>query len=235
VDADTLFREGRLSEAIDALNQSLREDPTNLKSRLFLFELLCFSGAFERARKQLSAVTAADPEAAVSIAWYQEAVRAEEQRQEMFRKGEWPDEGDSPGSVSGTLNGNPFDDLRDADPRIGPRLEVIVGGRYTWMPMEHLANLRIEPPAKLRDLFWARGELKASDALGGYGGDALFPVMTPLAWQHPDEAVRLGRITEWVELESGGEIPVGQKMLLVDGEDFPLLEVRELVIATPDR
>ena len=103
------------------------------------------------------------------------------------------------------------------------------------MPLEHLANLRIEPPAKLRDLFWARGELKASDALGGYGGDALFPVMTPLAWQHPDEAVRLGRVTEWVELESGGEIPVGQKMLLVDGEDFPLLEVRELVIATPDR
>ena len=36
MDADTLFREGRLSEAIDALNQSLREDPTNLKSRLFL-------------------------------------------------------------------------------------------------------------------------------------------------------------------------------------------------------
>lgn len=235
MDADTLFREGRLSEAIDVLNGVLREDPTDLTSRLFLFELLCFSGSYDRARKQLSAVITADPEAAVATAWYQEALHAEEQRQEMFKKGELPDEGDSPGPVSGTLNGEPFDDLRDADPRIGPRLEVIVGGRYTWLPMEHLSSLRMEAPTKLRDLFWARGEIKAAETLGGYGGDALFPAMTPLAWQHPDEGVRLGRVTAWIEVESIGEIPVGQKMLLVDGEDFPLLELRELVIATPGR
>jgi protein involved in temperature-dependent protein secretion len=150
VNADTLFREGRLSEAIDALTGALRQDPTDLKSRLFLFELLCFSGAYERAGKQLGAVITADPEAAVATAWYAEALHAEEQRQSMFKTGELPDEGDSPGSVSGTLNGEPFSDLRDADPRIGPRLEVIVGGRYTWLPLEHLAHLKIEPPAKLR-------------------------------------------------------------------------------------
>jgi type VI secretion system protein ImpE len=125
--------------------------------------------------------------------------------------------------------------LRDADSRIGLRLEVIVGGRYTWLPFEHLAHLKIEEPKKLRDLFWARGELKAGEVLGGYGGDALFPALTPLAWQHEDDAVRLGRITEWIELDTGEERPVGQKMLLVDGEDFPLLEVRELIINTPDR
>ncbi len=235
MNADTLFREGRLSEAIDALTGALRQDPTDLKSRLFLFELLCFSGAYERAGKQLGAVITADPEAAVATAWYAEALHAEEQRQSMFKTGELPDEGDSPGSVSGTLNGEPFSDLRDADPRIGPRLEVIVGGRYTWLPLEHLAHLKIEPPAKLRDLFWARGELKAGEALGGYGGDALFPALTPLAWQNPDEAVRLGRVTEWIELESGEERPEGQKMLLVDDGVFPLLEVRDLVINASDR
>lgn len=235
MNAEELYREGRLAEAIEALNGVLRQDPTDLKNRLFLFELLCFSGAYERARKQLSAVITADPEAAVATAWYQEALRAEEQRQEMFHKGELPDEGGSPGPVSGTLNGRPFEDLRDGDSRIGPRLEVIVGGRYSWLPLEHLARLTMEPPAKLRDLFWARGELKAGEALGGYGGDALFPALTPLAWQHPDEAVRLGRVTEWIETDSGEERPVGQKCLLVDGEDFPLLEVRELVIDTPDR
>lgn len=235
MNADTLFREGRLTEVIEVLNGALREDPTDLKSRLFLFELLCFSGAYERAGKQLNAIITADPEAAVATAWYQEALRAEEQRQEMFKKGELPADGDSPSAVSGTLNGEPFEDLRDADARIGPRLEVIVGGRYTWLPLEHLAALRMEPPAKLRDLFWARGEIKTGEDLGGYEGDALFPVMTALAWQHEDDAVRLGRVTEWVKLESGEEIPVGQKMLLVDGEVFPLLEVRELVIGTPER
>jgi len=31
-------------------------------------------------------------------------------------------------------------------------------------------------------------------------------------------------------LDGGGEAPVGQKLLLVDGEEFPILELRELEI-----
>lgn len=235
MNADTLFKEGRLTEAIEALNQVLRGDPTDVRSRTFLFELLCFSGGYERARKQLDAVTTADPESGLSAAWYQEALVAEEKRQEMFKTGELPDSGSSPASVSGTLNGKPFTDLEDGDPRIGPRLEIIVGGRYTWMPMEHLASLTMEPPRKLRDLFWAPVQIETTDALEGYSGDALLPGMTPLAWQHPDEGVRLGRWTEWTELPSGAEAPVGQKLLLVDDEEFPLMEVRELLIHAPDR
>jgi len=235
VNADALYREGRLSEAIEALNQALRADPTDVRSRTFLFELLCFSGGYERARRQLDAVSAADPELNLSSAWYQEALIAEEKRQEMFQKGELPDAGSSPSPVSGTLNGKSFEDLQDGDPRIGPRLEIIVGGRYTWMPLEHLASLTMEPPKRLRDLFWAPVQIETTEELDGYAGEALLPVMTPLAWQHPDDLVRLGRRTDWTELESGEAAPVGQKLLLVDGEEFPLLEVSELLVNTPDR
>ena len=62
-------------------------------------------------------------------------------------------------------------------------------------------------------------------------GEALIPAIAPLTWRHPDGAVRLGRVTEWVELEDGGQSLVGQKMLLVDDEEFPILELRELEIA----
>jgi type VI secretion system protein ImpE len=66
-------------------------------------------------------------------------------------------------------------------------------------------------------------------------GEALIPAIAPLTWQQPDPAVRLGRVTEWVELEDGTQAPVGQKMLLVDDEEFPILELRELVIThAPD-
>lgn len=236
MNADTLYREGRLSEAVSALEETLRADPTDVRVRTFLFELLCFTGAYERARRQLDAVSAADPESGLSAAWYQEALVAEEMRQEMFQKGELPDEGGSPASVSGTLNGKAFADLRDADPRVGPRLEIIVGGRYTWMPLEHLSTLTMEQPKRLRDLYWAPVHIETTQALGGYGGEALLPVVTPLAWQHPDEKVRLGRTTQWIELESGEEIPQGQKHLLVDDEEFfPFLEVRELQIQPSDR
>ena len=235
MNADELYRAGRLTEAISALNEILRRDPTDVRSRTFLFELLCFSGGYERARRQLDAISAADPELGLSAAWYQEALMAEEKRQEMFQKGELPDSGSPPSPVSGTLNGKPFGDLRDADPRIGPRLEIIVGGRYTWMPLEHLASLTMSPPKRLRDLFWAPVQIETTQALEGYSGEALLPIMTPLAWQHPDEAVRLGRWTDWTELASGEEAPVGQKLLLMDDEEFPLPEVRELLVNAPDR
>ena len=235
MNAEELYREGRLSEAIDALNEVLRADPTDVKSRTFLFELLCFSGAFERARRQLDAISAADPELNLSTAWYQEALVAEEHRHEMFSGGELPGSGGSPSAVQGTLNGKPFTDLRDGDPRLGPRLEIIVGGRYTWMPLEHLATLSMEPPKRLRDLYWAPVQIETTEALEGYAGEALLPVMTPLAWQHPNDSVRLGRQTDWTDLESGEEAPIGQKLLLVDDEEFPLLEVRELLVNPPDR
>ena len=172
---------------------------------------------------------------AVSVAWYQEALKAEELRQDMFKKGELPDAGSSLEAVSGTLNGKPFNDLRDADPRIGVRLEIIVGGRYSWIPLGHLASLKMEPPKRLRDLFWAPVQIETTRELDEYTGEALLPVMTPQAWQHPDELVRLGRVSDWIELDSGEEIPVGQKLLLVDDEEVSLLEVRELLINSSDR
>jgi protein involved in temperature-dependent protein secretion len=39
--------------------------------------------------------------------------------------------------------------------------------------------------------------------------------------------VRLGRQTVWIE-EDGEAVPCGQKLLLVDGVERPLLEVREI-------
>jgi type VI secretion system protein ImpE len=64
-------------------------------------------------------------------------------------------------------------------------------------------------------------------------GEILLPALTPFAWRDAEDAVRLGRVTEWVESDSGEAVPVGQKMLLVDGEEFPLLEIRKLEINLP--
>jgi type VI secretion system protein ImpE len=65
-------------------------------------------------------------------------------------------------------------------------------------------------------------------------GEVLLPVIAPLSWKHPDEAVRLGRATEWEDLEGDGQAPVGQKMLLIDGEEIPFLDVRQLDIDVPE-
>lgn len=53
-----LFQAGRLDDAIQALNAEVRDNPTDAKRRTFLFELLCFSGDFARAEKQLDILEA---------------------------------------------------------------------------------------------------------------------------------------------------------------------------------
>jgi type VI secretion system protein ImpE len=227
--SEALFREGKLDEAVEALGQELQRDPTDLRRRTFLFELLCFAGNYDRAAKHLDVIAGASQDAAMGALIYQSALHAERTRQEMFRSGDYPHSTVRP--VSGTLNGSPFTSLADADPRIGARLEVFAAGEYQWLPLEHIASIRMGSPKRLRDLLWSPATLRTGPAFKGVElGEVLLPVLAPGSWEHDDDAVRLGRVTEWVAAD-GGERPLGQKLLLVDGEEFPILEVRELDIA----
>jgi type VI secretion system protein ImpE len=231
VEAERLYKEGKLGEAIASLQEELRSDPHDVPRRIFLFELLLFQGEFERARKQLDVVEMADPESYIGTAYQKHILTAEERRQEMFRKGTVPDRMEDDENLSGTLNGEAFEYLSDSDPRIGPRLEMIAGGQYVWMPFSEISQIRISPPKLLRDLYWASAEIVTRDQPDDADAkEVLLPAMTALSWQNENEGVRLGRVTEWHETESGDQIPAGQKILFVDDEDVPILEVRELII-----
>lgn len=230
--ARELFQAGRLDEAIASLGVELRSNPTDPQRRAFLFELLSFAGNHDRAEKQLDVLSGNSAEAGIGALTLKAALQADRLRSEMFTTGSLPS-GPAPRPVSGTLNGQPFTSLEDADPRIGARLEVFAGGQYLWLPLEHVATVRLERPARLRDLIWAPAKLMTGPGFRGLElGDVLLPVLTPLAAQHADPQVRLGRVTAWEELPDGQVVPAGQKLLLVDGEEVPLLEIRELVITT---
>ena len=229
MNARELYQAGRLAEAIEALTAEVRSNPTDGQRRTFLFELLCFAGAFDRAGKQLDVLGQAGQEAAMGMLLYRAALHAEQIRQEMFATNQLPFSTRDPTPVTGTLNGTPFTSLLDADPRIGARLEVFAAGEYLWIPLEHVASIRIDPPKRLRDLMWTPAIVRPGPGFkGGELGEVLLPVLAPGTWQNDNEEVKLGRVTEWQELSDGRPAPVGQKLLLVDDEEFPLLEVRDL-------
>lgn len=231
MNASELYREGRLDDAIEALGASVRDNPTDAQRRTFLFELLCFAGSFDRAEKQLDALARDGQDAEMGALLYRGALHAERTRQAMFDTGGMLPASAAPGSVSGTLNGTPFTELEDADPRIGARLELFVAGQYTWLPLEHVASLSMQPPRRLRDLIWAPVIVRPAENMQELEiGEVLMPVLTPDAWRHPDPLVKLGRLTEVTDLPDGRLAPVGQKLWLVDGEELPLLEVRDLTI-----
>lgn len=229
--ARTLFDAGQLDAAIESLGAELRDDPTDVRRRTFLFELLCFAGEYDRAEKQLDVLARASRDAEMGAWLYRSALHAERVRQEMFLAGSLPPAGPAR-PVSGTLNGQPFTSLVDADPRVGARLEIFAAGQYTWLPLEHVAALRVAEPKRLRDLLWAQARVQTGPGFRSTElGEVLLPVLAPLSWRNPDGEVRLGRVTDWEETADGTPVPVGQRLLLVDGEPFPILELRELEIS----
>jgi len=136
-----------------------------------------------------------------------------------------------PTPVAGTFNGRPFLSIADADPRVGARLEVMAGGRYMWIPFAYIELVHVEPPRMLRDLRWALARVTTSASMREMElGEVLLPALSPGAWRLEDPELRLGRATDWEELADGSFTPIGQKLLRIDDQLVPLLEVRELVI-----
>lgn len=228
-----LFQTGKLNEAIEALGAEVRDNPTDARRRTFLFELLCFKGDYDRAEKHLNILADATPDSRVGAVLYFSALHAERVRQSLFERKEYPVAPASGNPRGGTINGQPFQELEDADPRVGPRLELFAAGAYLWIPLEHIESIEMEAPKRLRDLLWVPALVRTGPAFKEKElGEVLLPVLAPFSWKHPEDDVKLGRATEWVEAD-GMSVPSGQRMFSVDGEDVPLLEIRKIEFTPP--
>ena len=228
--ARELYNAGRLELAIDALGAELRDAPTDVHRRTFLFELLSFAGQYDRAEKQLDVLARGGTDAELAVLPYRAALQAERLREHMFATGDFPT-GSVPTPVAGTLNGRPFKSIEDADARVGARLEVMAGGRYMWIPFAYIESVRLEPPRMLRDLRWVPARVTTAESMRETElGEVLLPALSPSAWRLDDPELRLGRAADWEELADGSFAPAGQKLLRVDETLVPVLEVRELVI-----
>jgi type VI secretion system protein ImpE len=233
--ARELYQAGKLNEAIQKLSAELRDNPADAMRRTFLFELLCFAGEYDRAEKHLDVLAGASADAATGSLLYRSALAAERSRNSLFEKGDYPGAPADTPPIRGALNGERFESIEDADPRIGPRLEIYAAGQYMWLPLAHVASVQIEAPKRLRDLLWAPALVRTGPDFKGIElGEVLIPALSPFSFRHANDNVRLGRATVWEENGESGPVPFGQKTLLVDGEDFPLLELRTLEITAAE-
>ncbi len=139
-------------------------------------------------------------------------------------------------ATPGRFNGEAFDWIADADSRLGPVLEVVLQGRYTWLPFEALSAIRAEPPADLRDVVWMPVQLTFAN-----GGEsvALVPTCYPgtrgSATDGPSGGpsggpLRLARATDWVELAPDQFAGLGQRLLTTSSVEAGLLDLREVVL-----
>jgi len=128
-------------------------------------------------------------------------------------------------ATGGTINGERFEWIADADSRLGPVLEVLLNGAYYWVPFERIARVLVEPPSDARDLVWLPAQFQWSN-----GGEAmgLIPVRYPGSDRSADPAIRLARKTEWQEAGPDAFVGLGQRILTTDGPEIGLLELRDL-------
>src|ERR1700680_3766466 len=86
LNAKALFEAGRLADALQELNQAVKAHPSDAGLRTFLFELLCFQGALDRAAKQLAVISTQSDCAGIELALqvYRSLLAAEEQRRAVF-------------------------------------------------------------------------------------------------------------------------------------------------------
>jgi type VI secretion system protein ImpE len=135
-------------------------------------------------------------------------------------------------AVPGTIDGQPFAWIADADTRLGPLLEAIVFGKYYWIPFSRIRGIELEPPSDLRDFVWMPAQFTWSN-----GGNAVgfIPTRYPESESSEDGLIRLARKTEWRQTGAATWQGLGQRMFATDGGEFSLCDVRSIALQPPDQ
>jgi len=132
-------------------------------------------------------------------------------------------------AAPGTMDGTPFAWIADADPRLGPVLEAVLDGTYYWVPLQHVAEIKIDPPADLRDQVWLPVNFTWTN-----GGTSIgfVPSRYPSSATAADPLLALARRTEWQERgapDDGWALGLGQRMFTTGDADVALMDLRHLV------
>jgi type VI secretion system protein ImpE len=244
--------------ALAQLQEQVRARPADPKLRIFLFQLLCVVGQWERALNQLNVASNLDPDALTMAQTYGDAVRCEAIRDDVFdgKKSPMifgqPDQwlallieslllgGRGEHERSGQLRSRAFDEA--------PASTGDIDGRpFAWISD---ADSRLGPVLEAvinGRYYWvpfsrlSKIELEPPEDLRDMvwipahlqfenGGEsvALIPTRYPGSAASPDGLIALARKTVWEEIAPDTHRGLGQRVLTTDTDDTPLLEVRTI-------
>jgi type VI secretion system protein ImpE len=128
-------------------------------------------------------------------------------------------------AVGGTVDGESFEWLADADSRLGPMLEAVVDGKYYWVPLQAIKAIQINDPKDLSDLVWVPAGFTWINEGQSQG---FIPTRYPSSEASAHDVVRLARRTEWIEKPGRTYFGLGQRMFATDVREYALLDVRRI-------
>jgi type VI secretion system protein ImpE len=256
--AKDLLDAGQLSELVAELNEEVKRRPTDGSLRTFLFEVLCFTGEYQRAERQLDAIGHQTESAGVGVEVYRKLLRAEIARQRCFSAGLRPTFVTAPPPyIQWHLDA--LDRLREQHLAEAARmLEQSADARRPLpgrLDAEAFTSFRdsddlLAPILEVfvRDAYvWLPMEhiVKVTmaapkylrdllwipatiETAGGSGGEVFLPVLYVGSHEAEDDRLRLGRMTDWRSAADGLTRGLGQRTFLIDGQERGILEVHAL-------
>jgi protein involved in temperature-dependent protein secretion len=257
-DADALLRAGDLDGARASLVEAVRRSPSDQQARMFLFQLLCVGGEWDKALIQLRGLAQLSPEAQMLAGAYSQAIEAEKFRAQVFAgtaqpallvsSSSWA--GDLAGALAALCQGRTQDAeaLRDQAFDAAPDTPGELDGTpFDWIAD---ADARFGPsieaiiagqwglvPFEAIEKIESEGPRDLRDIVWlpvqlafktGQSVAALLPARYPSSEAHADASLRLARGTDWVD-QPWGQAGLGQhEWSLSDGADVGILSMRRL-------
>ncbi len=263
MNAEELVHAGKLDEALASLQDQVRSSPANAKLRVFLFQLLCVMGQWERALNQLQVLADMDSSTMLLAQIFRPVLNCEALRAEVFSGNRTPVIFGEPEEWMGWLvqadqlvaqgQFQAARELRDRAFDAAPARP----GKINNQPFEWIADAdsRLGPVLELifeNRYCWVPFQRiqsihieRPSDLrdlvwipaqctwTNGGQAAAFIPARYAGTESSSDGPLRLARKTEWNEKEEGHYFGSGQRLLTTDQAEFPLFEVRSIEFAGP--
>jgi type VI secretion system protein ImpE len=256
--AERSVKAGDPAAALAQLQEQVRAKPADPKLRVFLFQLLCVVGQWERALNQLKVASSLDPAALAMEQTYGDAVRCEAIPDEVFKGNKSPLIFGEPDQwlallIESLLQAGRGEHERSHDLRArafdeAPASAGSVDGRsFEWIAdadsrlgpvLEAVINGRYYwvPFARLKKIQIEPPEDLRDmvwmpshlDFENGGESMALIPTRYPGSEHASDGLIALARKTIWDEVAPNIHQGLGQRIFTTDIDDVPLMEVRTI-------
>jgi type VI secretion system protein ImpE len=250
-----LFHEARLTEALAAQREIVRDQPDNVAERLLLCDLLVFAGEFDTIRRHLDQLADAPTSVQDYVTEWRallsadvsrhsnappsfifppprhaegrlEALRMLQQGQDEEMLDRLDEADENSASLEGYVDGRPFEGWRDSDDLLGPVLEVFASGQYAWIPLEQIRKLRLDNIETLRDQLYRPATVWLADAKAR---ELFIPSLYVGTREHPEEGIRTGAGIDWTE-QSGLMRGLGGRTFLFGEEEIGLMEFKQVEV-----
>jgi type VI secretion system protein ImpE len=243
---------------IEQLQADIRNNPGKAEYRIHLAQLLMVNGQWQKALQQLQTAAQLDSKAAAMAQTYRALIQAEIAREQVFKGMTNPQHISNPDdweillaeslvarahqqldaaekflqqafndapACEFTLDDTSVSWVADSDSRLGPVCETFINGKYYWIPFNKIQQISIEAPHDLRDLVWIPSTITLTDFSRHIG---FLPSRYPFSYEQGKDQLSLSGLTEWAAIDEHNWAGLGQKVLITDKAEYPLLAVRNL-------